>query len=823
MALKRLLLGLFCLSVQLETENTVIPFINVGLPCKSQVVMMEMIMILLCCLFEKEKDTLLFEFVLTANLFFIHALFALFSFLNLSRLQKSLPKDQFRGVKFAMFALGDRAYGEAFCAAGRKMASRLVQLGATPLCRIGYGDDGTPDGGVFADLDEWLTDVLLPCALSQRQPPLLPSADVSSMLFDDTPRLAQPPYRVTRVNDDDVDNNNNKDLHDVGDDPYMDEFYRSLCPLTAYAYDSEGKRQQQLASPPNNTNGTGSNATNKQQPLLEIPLKGKVIVNDRITSSDWEQDVRHLRIVMSPPSSAVRHSHEVSDSGDDASTSTATPPYVAGDVAVVMPRNSAASVQRLIQMLPTSLKQMADSQIDIECLHSDATPWPKRCTLRTLLTCCADINGRPEREFLRSLSVFIDTPEGGGHEEGPQQAAKLVELSDPSGASLYADYILREKRNYADVLYDFDAVRSRSGSRSSSIGGDGQRANALTIEHLLALLPTIRPRHFSIASAPAVDALVTPAECDLLGTNNPELHNSITASSSSSSFAVELCAAVVEGNTPLGRSFRGLCSGFLSDCVPSAAARKKKDASPSSQCETINSDEIIRLWIRPGTFGRLPLSLKAAMSDQDDNNKPIESSSNNNVYAPPSLSFERPVMCIGAGTGIAPLRALLRERQAALHKSEPGSLLENRSLAVVPTTPTNAAANLDNILLFGCRKKNCDFHYGSEWQSMERSGLLCLKTAFSQDQYHKIYVQTLLLEQQHDHDVDDSDLLLVQHLVERKGALYIAGGAKMAKCVRDEIIEILGKSSVLPGGEKEAKLYLKKLQKRGLFSVEAWS
>ena len=38
----------------------------------------------------------------------------------------------------------------------------MIQLGAKPFCLIGYGDDGTPNGGVFADLDVWLDEQLLP-------------------------------------------------------------------------------------------------------------------------------------------------------------------------------------------------------------------------------------------------------------------------------------------------------------------------------------------------------------------------------------------------------------------------------------------------------------------------------------------------------------------------------------------------------------------------------------------------------------------------------------------------------------------------------------
>ena len=84
-------------------------------------------------------------------------------------LKKSLsPSSTFAGTNFALFALGDRNYGpDAFCAAGRKLAARLVQLGARPVCDVGYGDDGSSNGGAFADLDVWLDGRLFPALATQ--------------------------------------------------------------------------------------------------------------------------------------------------------------------------------------------------------------------------------------------------------------------------------------------------------------------------------------------------------------------------------------------------------------------------------------------------------------------------------------------------------------------------------------------------------------------------------------------------------------------------------------------------------------------------------
>ena len=94
----------------------------------------------------------------------------------------------------------------------------------------------------------------------------------------------------------------------------------------------------------------------------------------------------------------------------------------------------------------------------------------------------------------------------------------------------------------------------------------------------------------------------------------------------------------------------------------------------------------------------------------------------------------------------------------------------------------------------------------------ERRGMDIL-TAFSRDQRFKIYVQQVLR--------DNADRLIVKHILGKNGAVYIAGGPKMARAVKDEIIEQLGK--VLEGGENSATKLLKQRQRIGKFSIEAWS
>jgi sulfite reductase (NADPH) flavoprotein alpha-component len=97
------------------------------------------------------------------------------------------------------------------------------------------------------------------------------------------------------------------------------------------------------------------------------------------------------------------------------------------------------------------------------------------------------------------------------------------------------------------------------------------------------------------------------------------------------------------------------------------------------------------------------------------------------VFVHPNDGFrlaapDSPVIMIGPGTGIAPFRAFLQEREAT-------------------------GARGRNWLFFGNPHRHGDFLFEDELTAWHRDGLLTrLDTAFSRDQEHKIYVQHRLLE-----------------------------------------------------------------------------
>ena len=140
---------------------------------------------------------------------------------------------------------------------------------------------------------------------------------------------------------------------------------------------------------------------------------------------------------------------------------------------------------------------------------------------------------------------------------------------------------------------------------------------------------------------------------------------------------------------------------------------------------------------------------------------------------------DKPVIMIGPGTGIAPFRAFLEERQ-------------------------ESEASGDNWLFFGNPNFNTDFLYQVELQEFLKQGVLSeLSVAFSRDQEQKIYVQDRLLE----------NAELVWQWLEQKGAyLYVCGDmSRMAKDVEKALLTIIQEQG--DKSEEQATEYLKALKK----------
>ena len=150
----------------------------------------------------------------------------------------------------------------------------------------------------------------------------------------------------------------------------------------------------------------------------------------------------------------------------------------------------------------------------------------------------------------------------------------------------------------------------------------------------------------------------------------PRLY-SISSSPKAHPGEVHLTVAIVTYDSH-GRSRGGVCSTFLAD-----------------RCE----------GVQPGVFVH-----------------------HNKAFRPPE-NDEAPMIMVGPGTGVAPFRAFLEEREARGAKGK-------------------------NWLFFGNPYRSTDFLYEEELAAKQKAGFLHkLSLAFSRDQKEKLYVQHLMLQE----------------------------------------------------------------------------
>lgn len=153
------------------------------------------------------------------------------------------------------------------------------------------------------------------------------------------------------------------------------------------------------------------------------------------------------------------------------------------------------------------------------------------------------------------------------------------------------------------------------------------------------------------------------------------------------------------------------------------------------------------------------------------------------VYIEPNPRFRLPqdtardIIMIGPGTGVAPFRAFVQQRQVL-------------------------QASGRNWLFFGARHRRTDFLYQLEWQRLQRQGALHeLSVAFSRDQSERIYVQQRLLEQGR----------AVFEWLENGAHFYVCGdGQRMAKDVHQALLQIIARHGGL--SSERAAAYLQQMQ-----------
>ena len=166
----------------------------------------------------------------------------------------------------------------------------------------------------------------------------------------------------------------------------------------------------------------------------------------------------------------------------------------------------------------------------------------------------------------------------------------------------------------------------------------------------------------------------------------------------------------------------------------------------------------------------------------------------------------RPVLMIGPGTGVAPMKSLIKERQYWLQQT--GALPQVKTMRDC----SGLQSTEKDVLVFGCRNRDADYFYQEEWENLTEQIPLTVFTAFSRDQDRKVYVQDIIRQQASS---------IHRLLVELGGIVYVCGSSgKMPKAVRTALIDVFKEEGHID--ERVAESLLERMEKDGRYQQETW-
>jgi NADPH-ferrihemoprotein reductase len=321
------------------------------------------------------------------------------------------------------------------------------------------------------------------------------------------------------------------------------------------------------------------------------------------------------------------------------------------------------------------------------------------------------------------------------------EVERLLRMSGktPEGKALFKSLIEDRKRSLFEIItVDFKSIK-------------------VPLDHFLHLAPRLQPRYYTISS-----------------------------SSNAHPKRIHLTVSVIEEERPDNAMFRGVCSGFLQKLelptTSAASSGKRKqslDMNTSSKMRRVDEGKdgkrapwpSCRIFVRPSSF-RLP------------------------------PNPETPIILVGPGTGIAPMRALLQER--AYQKAN--------GVSIGPV-----------VLYFGCKNEACDYLYSDEVAQFQKDGVLStLHLAISRPGYKgtpgtgqpKVYVQHLMKR--------DENATELWNLIDGQGGyVYVCGGTLMGTDVGHAVVAVIekyGKKST-----QEAEKYLSNLKSQCRYVQELWA
>jgi sulfite reductase (NADPH) flavoprotein alpha-component len=373
-------------------------------------------------------------------------------------------------------------------------------------------------------------------------------------------------------------------------------------------------------------------------------------------------------------------------------------------------------VDVLKQRVPADTGAQAAPTLAGSVNQVDSSPYTKEAPLTATLSVNQKITGRDSDKDVRHLEIELGDSGlryqpgdalGIWFENDPQLVQEIVELLWLKGDEIVE--VNDKKLSLSEALQHHIELTQNTTPIIEKY------AALCRDEHLTGLLadkPALQQYAQTVPFADMVRRAPTELDAqqlvDLLRPLTPRLY-SIASSQAETETEVHITVGVVRYDID-GRPRSGGASGFLAD--------------------RLEEDGEVKVFIEHNDNFRLP------------------------------VNPETPVIMIGPGTGIAPFRAFIQQRD-------------------------NDGATGKNWLFFGNPHFTDDFLYQVEWQRYVKDGLLThISLAWSRDQAEKVYVQDKLREQGAE----------VWQWLQEGAHVYVCGDAnRMAKDVEQALLEIIAK------------------------------
>lgn len=295
---------------------------------------------------------------------------------------------------------------------------------------------------------------------------------------------------------------------------------------------------------------------------------------------------------------------------------------------------------------------------------------------------------------------------------------------------------------YTDELYDY-TTRPR---RSILECLQDFPSVKLPWKHAITIFPVIRGREFSICSGGDFHRSSVVPDKDSQKSKELNNYGNYDDARPFKDYQFQILVAIVKYRTVLQKVRNGLCSRYLATLPKGANLTIQYNANPS-------------------------------------------------FYKVPPLVPKLPLILIGAGTGIAPLRSLILQRLEQIKNTREGMVQFGKV-----------------HLIYGGRNRNADYFFANEWESAQVKDHVHTRPVFSRDQKQKIYVQDEIRAQ----GKELADLLTSQTAM-----IYVCGSSGgMPKAVRCAFLSILQIHAGM--SMEEAEDFIANLERLKRYIQETW-